>query len=239
MSQEPSPTSTPFVVAFLLDETGSMQSVRDATISGFNEYIITLKNKHADALLTLTLFSTEKYAKVTNLTPLAYVTPLSYETYQPSGGTPLYDSAARLIRETEDAAKPIQPAPEVLFVIMTDGEENSSREFNRQRLFELIQGKERQGWTFVYLGANQDAWAVGESIGVRSGSAMTYSSSVPGTGQMFGMMAQATDRHLSRRKAAREQMPAAQSAPAPDNVDFFTDDDARQVGREKPKRDVI
>ncbi|MBL8146286.1 MAG: VWA domain-containing protein [Anaerolineae bacterium] len=222
------------VIAFLLDETGSMSSVRDATISGFNEYVDTVKGKHPDALLSLRLFSTEKYDKVTELTPLPLAPRMSHDNYKPSGGTPLYDCVARLISETETATTALKPVPEILFVIMTDGEENSSREFNRARIFQLISQKTELGWTFVFLGANQDAWAVGQSIGVRQASSMTYDATTAGTRANFAMMSEATSRHMDKRKMARSENPAA----APQAEDFFTDEDAEKLGKKRPPKDT-
>jgi len=224
------PVEPAIIIAFLLDETGSMGSVRDATISGFNEYVDTVKGKHPDALLSLRLFSTEKYDKVTELTPLPLAPRMSYDNYKPSGGTPLYDCVARLIRETETATAALKPVPEVLFVIMTDGEENSSREFNRERIFRLISEKTEAGWTFVFLGANQDAWQVGQSIGVHQASAMTYDATTAGTRANFAMMSEATNRHMDKRKMARSANPAA----APKAEEFFTDEDAEKLGKQRP-----
>jgi len=220
------------IIAFLLDETGSMSSVRDATISGFNEYVGTLTTRHPDALLSLRLFSSEKYSTLAQLTPLPLVSRLSYDNYQPAGGTPLYDSIARLIRETEDATAPITPLPEILMVIMTDGEENASREFNRQRIFDLITDKESKGWAFVYLGANQDAWSVGASIGVKGNYAMRYNSDRDGTDQVFNMMGDATENHMRKRMMARQENPSERVIPADD--EFFSDDDADKLGTQKP-----
>ena len=230
--QEPvqQPDSPKMIIAFLLDETGSMGVVRDATISGFNEYVDTVRGKHPDALLSLRLFSTEKYDKVTQLTPLPLCPRLSYDNYTPSGGTPLYDCVARLIRETEGVTDSLKPKPEVLFVIMTDGEENSSREFNRERIFQLISQKTEMGWTFVFLGANQDAWQVGQSIGVRAASSMTYDANTAGVVNSMRMMSEATSRHMDKRKQARYEDPAA----APMAEDFFTDEDAEKLGKKRP-----
>ncbi len=222
------------IIAFLLDETGSMGGVRDATISGFNEYVDTVKGEHAGALLSLRLFSTQKYDKVTQLTPLTMAPRLSYDTYQPSGGTPLYDCVARLIRETETDIQHLKPAPEVLFVIMTDGEENSSHEFDRERIFKLIEAKQEAGWTFVFLGANQDAWQVGRSIGVKMGSSMTYDANAAGMQASFNMMGEATSRHLQKRGAARTANPATAPEAEPD---FFTDEDAEKLGKKRPPKD--
>jgi hypothetical protein len=222
------------VIAFLLDETGSMGSVRDATISGFNEYIDTLRAEHPAALLSLRLFSSQKYDKVAQLTPLKLAPRLSYENYAPGGNTPLYDCAARLIREMEDDTRPLTPAPEVLFVIMTDGEENASREFNRERIFQLISAKQESGWTFVFLGANQDAWQVGRSIGVKQGSSMTYDANAAGVVHSFQMMSEATMRHVDKRREERAKNPSAAPTAEPE---FFTDEDAEKLGKKRPPTD--
>jgi uncharacterized short protein YbdD (DUF466 family) len=220
------------IVVFLLDETGSMMSVRDATISGFNEYIDTLTQRSPDALFSLRLFSSEKYAVLAQLTPIALAPRLNYNNYAPGGGTPLYDSIARLVRETETSVSPMTPPPEVLFVIMTDGEENASREFTRERIFALIKAKEETGWSFVYLGANQDAWQVGASIGVNPGRSMQYDANQSGTRVAFNMMAGASDRYLQKRREMRAESPNV--APPPREDEFFSDDDASRLGKRKP-----
>jgi hypothetical protein len=230
----PTPGSPQMIIAFLLDETGSMGSVRDATISGFNEYIETVRAEHPDALLSLRLFSSRKYDKVAQLTPLSLAPRLSYDNYAPGGNTPLYDCVARLIRETEDDTHALKPAPEVLFVIMTDGEENASREFNRERIFQLISAKQESGWTFVFLGANQDAWQVGGSIGVGRGSSMTYDANAAGVVHSFHMMSEATMRHMDKRLKERAADPTAAPTAEPE---FFTDEDAEKLGKKRPPTD--
>ncbi len=229
-AQPPAPAT---MIAFLLDETGSMQGVRDATISGFNEYVLSVRNQHPDALLSLRLFSSQKYEKLTHLTPLPHVPKLPYDNYSPNGGTPLYDSIARLVREMEDGVRGVDPVPEVLFVIMTDGEENASREFNRERIFEMIDQKQKSGWTFVFLGANQDAWQVGRSIGVSPVSAMTYDADAAGMSKVMHMMGTATARHVDKRKLDRSMNPTA----APKMEEFFTDEDADELGKKRPPTD--
>jgi len=210
-----------------------MSSVRDATISSFNEYIVTVSQKYPQALLSLRLFSTEKYDKVTQLTPLNHAPHLSYDNYKPSGGTPLYDCVARLVREVEADTKSFDPVPEVLFVIMTDGEENSSREFSREKIFTLINAKTELGWTFVYLGANQDAWQVGRSIGVPVSGSMTFDANSQEVPLMLRKMSQATTRHMDEKMRMRREQPNA----APQSREFFTEEDAADLGKKRPPTD--
>src|SRR6185436_9767689 len=135
-SQNASPTSTPptTAIAVLLDETGSMESCRDAAIEGFNAWLTEQKGNPgtADApptTLTLVKFSDRPDLPMCRLVcedaPLDAVRPLDRETYTPEGGTPLLDAVGRTIMWMDR----LQPQPDrVLVVILTDGEENASRE---------------------------------------------------------------------------------------------------------------
>ena len=159
-------------INFVLDETGSMSSCLDATISGFNEYVGELRKNGKGVRFTLTKFNSNKVETVYEQVKLKDVPDLDYVSYKPAAMTPLYDAIAQAIRSTERAVKGEKQS--VLCVIMTDGHENSSREFTQDALFKLIKQKETDGWTFAYLGANQDAWAVGQAIGFQQGNVMNY-----------------------------------------------------------------
>ena len=167
------------VIAFVLDETGSMDVVRDATISGFNEYVDSLKRNGQNVTMSLVKFNSRKKEIVYVDKPLMEVPALSRSNYVPDAMTPLYDAIAHTIRALEAALPSKQLKPSVLCVIMTDGQENASHEYTREKIFALISEKEAEGWTFAYLGANQDAWEVGASIGVPVGSSMSYASGQP------------------------------------------------------------
>jgi Mg-chelatase subunit ChlD len=168
------------IVNFVLDETGSMQSVKQATISGVNEYLESLRNQKGRVYLTLTQFNSEKIEVVHKSASVKKVPDLTDETYQPNWNTPLYDAIAETIQATEKRIKRRKNKPNVLCVIMTDGLENASKEWTRDAIFKLITEKTADGWTFAYLGANQDAFAVGQSIGIAKGSSMHYPSDARG-----------------------------------------------------------
>lgn len=127
-----------------------MTSVREATISGFNEYLQTLKKDAKSAYeFTLTLFDTSVY-RPTVAEKIRDVENLDARQYNPSGGTALYDAVCSTIRG----------------INMTDGEENSSKEHTEKNMKALIKEREAKGnWTFVYLGANQDSYAVAQKYG--------------------------------------------------------------------------
>jgi hypothetical protein len=120
--------------------------------------------------------------------PIAEVPRLSRETYSPDGNTPLHDAVGRTIRWMDG----LRPRPDrVLMVILTDGEENASREYSLRKIHDLIRAREATGrWTFVYLGANQDAWAASERLGIARHNAAPFS--VDAVGEAFGAAADAT-----------------------------------------------
>ena len=165
-------------VSFLLDMTGSMGSVKDATISGFNEYIGSLKARGDDIRFTLTLFNSNAIKTLYKGATLSGVKPLDAKTYKPDNTTPLYDAVVQTVSATQKSLSGAEQ--DVLFVVMTDGEENASTQYNRQKVFDLIKKKEAEGWTFAFLGANQEPWQVGASIGVAmADSAMNYDPAQP------------------------------------------------------------
>ncbi len=172
------------LVNFVLDETGSMESCKDATISGFNEYISSLKRRRGTIRMTLTKFDSTKVEFVHRDAPIAEVDPLNADTYQPGAATPLYDAIAKTIQEVP------KERANVLCIIMTDGEENASREYKKEDIVKMIQEKESKGWTFVYLGANQDAWTNAQAIGMSfSGSSSNYNTSDFGIARAYKTLA--------------------------------------------------
>jgi uncharacterized protein YegL len=165
------------LVSFVLDETGSMEIVKSQTISGFNEYIDTLKKEKnsENVLFTLTQFNSDKVAVVYDGVSLGKVIHLNNDTYSPRATTPLYDAIGRTIHSIETKVKGKKQS--VLVVIQTDGEENSSKEFNREKIFSLIDEKKKLGWTFAYLGADQDAWAASQLMGISFANTLSYTGS--------------------------------------------------------------
>lgn len=160
---QPPMNPQPLYVTLILDETGSMQSCKGAAIAGFNQYLARLRQEPAETWFTLTLFNSSKTEVRYRGVPVSAVRELDVETYRPHDTTPLYDAIGR----TLSAARQEAPAEaKKLGVILTDGLENASREYTRAQVFDLIKACEQQGWTFLYLGADHDVWAAGESLGV-------------------------------------------------------------------------
>lgn len=176
--------SQKMLVSFLLDETGSMEMCRDQTISGFNEYIQNLKDKKEDVRFTFIKFNSEKTETVHEAVELEKVKKLNRNTFQPDAVTPLYDAIGDSINGIDKTER------NLLFVVMTDGYENASRRFTQKQIFDLIKEKEKMGWTFVYLGANQDSWAATANLGLAAGNVSNYNTAK--TGDVFKNLSKGT-----------------------------------------------
>lgn len=164
------------LINFVLDKSGSMDMIRDATISGFNEFKNDQKREEGEAFFTLTLFDTQ-CEPICRAVPVREVPDLTHATYRPGGMTALYDAIGLTMRMTDDFYAANHP-DQVLFVIMTDGEENASREFRRDGISQMICDRQKlAGYEFIYLGANQDSYAVGRGIGLREGRMLDFSAS--------------------------------------------------------------
>jgi hypothetical protein len=163
------------LINVILDKSGSMSSIAAATMSGFNEYKNDQIRQNGDTFLSLTLFDSGAPEVRHVVAPIAKVADLDAGNYRPNGGTALYDAIGYTIQTLQDKIDKLPRVPdEILYVILTDGEENASREFTLDRIKELIAAQEKTGATFVYLGANQDAWQVGMSMGIAGANTMSY-----------------------------------------------------------------
>lgn len=153
-------------VFFLLDQTGSMDSVREETISGFNEYINVLReDKDARYKITLILFNSYGTVVAADSTGVSKLSPLTEKLYSPRGMTPLYDAIIDTISRAE---KSVSKDRMVIVTVMTDGLENASVRGTREAVAEAVASKELVGWKFVFLGSGFDAYAAGQSIGVKN-----------------------------------------------------------------------
>jgi uncharacterized protein YegL len=149
----------PRPIFFLLDRSGSMDLARSDTIGGFNAFLSDQRGLNPDTLMTLWQFDHEILKSYTNM-PLRDVQSLDFATFQPRGSTHLLDT----IGEALDAGNPIGEPP--IVVIFTDGQENGSHKYTKSQIKEKIGEKTSEGWTFIYLGANQDAFAEAGGLGI-------------------------------------------------------------------------
>lgn len=164
----------------ILDRSGSMESIRRAAVEGFNETLAGIKKaqeKFADTqehFVSLVTFCSCETKHVFDKTPVAEAHPLKMEDYQPCCCTPLYDAMGitltairRHVKEKEDSV--------VVVTIITDGMENASHEYNGQTIKELVERLRGEGWTFTYMGANQDSVEVAMKLSIRNSRNFAYS----------------------------------------------------------------
>lgn len=159
------------VIALILDRSGSMESVRGDVIGGVNRFLNEQQRLPGECLVTIVQFdSQDPYDVVTPLGPVADARRLSEGNYIPRAGTPLYDAIGRGIIDlgAKLAAMAEHDRPgKVVFVVQTDGYENSSREYTAKTVRDMIATQQSMySWQFVFLGQSIDAYAVGAGIGV-------------------------------------------------------------------------
>ena len=165
-------------IAVLLDRSGSMEAVKDETISGFNYFLKEQKAAGDNASFTLVQFDSQSTDVVHEARPVRDVPNLNGDTYQPRGSTPLLDALGETINSTGRtlAAIPDPNRPDkVVFVVITDGEENASHKFTKSQVKEMIGHQtEKYNWQFIYLGANQDAFAEAGAVGIAMATAANF-----------------------------------------------------------------
>jgi Mg-chelatase subunit ChlD len=162
-----------------------MATVRDATISGFNEFVEGQRKAPGEANLTLIQFDSENPYEVVFDRAVGEIPKLTVETYVPRGGTPLHDALGRTITQLGAKLKKMSEADrpaKVVIVTMTDGQENSSHEYTSAQIAEMIKHqREAYKWEFLFLGANQDAILTGERLNIPRGQTMSYAATAAGT----------------------------------------------------------
>lgn len=164
-------------VLTLLDATGSMAGNESRVVDGFREYLKVLSENEdtADAEVTLATFNSETRVRFLRSGDAAKsCRPLDWGEYRCTAVTPLYDAIAEAVGALERRAA---EGEKVVFVINTDGLENASMRETRESIFNLIEGKKAAGWQFVFLGADLDAWAAKDQMGMTNiGLAASYNS---------------------------------------------------------------
>lgn len=222
----------------VLDRSGSMGTCADDVVGGFDSFIEEQKQGDGEAYVTLAQFDTE-YEMVYEAIPITEVKPLEF---QPRGSTALLDAVGRTIASTKERIKTQRPGPDsVIFVIITDGHENCSQEYKKSQVTAMTKECEDQlGWKFVYLGANQDAFAEAGGIGIRATGAMSYDAD-KGTRYMFQSLSKGLSGY--RRKTSNVYATKGGKIDTSDlkNVndqDFFCEEDRQKNEGEDDSKDT-
>lgn len=178
-------------LVFVIDKSGSMSGLEADTVGGYNSVLERNRAGEGSAWVTCVLFDTG-FEVVHDRVPIETVAPLKRADYVPGGCTALLDAVGRTIERVElvrshlpDGYRP----DHTTFAIITDGEENASRSLTYPMVKEMIEGKEREGWEFLFLGANIDVASHAASMGIRPAMATSYSADETGTWAAFDSFA--------------------------------------------------
>ena len=173
----------------ILDASGSMESIYNQALSGTNETIQTIRMGQKDhpelqQCLTLASFNSGKdYLKVKySVAPIDEVKEITKEDYVACGCTALYDAMGEMISELK---RKLTPEDRVLVTVITDGYENSSTHWYGPQIKSLVEELRHEGWTFTYIGANQDVEAVAGSMGIRN--TLAFEETEEGAKRMIAM----------------------------------------------------
>lgn len=210
-------------IAVILDRTGSMESIREDTIGGFNAFLTQQKAEPGAATLTLVQFdSQDPYEVIHKFKPVGTVPALTRETFVPRASTPLLDAMGRGINDLEKSLAEIKDQEQpsrVVMVIITDGQENTSREFRKDQIAKMIREKQEQSaWQFVFLSA--DLAAIGDALasGIHADAAIRFCKSAQGTAAAWASAsARVADYRADRNK----------------DVSFTAEDRAQQESEKK------
>ena len=210
----------------ILDASGSMSSIYNQALSGVNETIQTIRSaqeKHPEMqqFLTLASFNAgEDYLHlIYEAEPIANVKDVTKEDYVTSGCTALYDAMGDMVSGMQQKAS---HEDVVLVTVITDGYENSSRRWSGKQIKSIVQELRQQGWTFNYIGANQDVDQVADSIGIHN--VLAFKSNEAGTKKMFSRLSSATGIFYDKICCSFETEKSVNS-PIEEDRNFFSADD--------------
>jgi hypothetical protein len=164
----------------ILDKSGSMSSIRRAAVDGFNETLAGIKkaqekfSETQQHYISLVAFCSCEMLKLYDKDPVDKALPLEYEDYQPCCCTPLYDAMGFTLTDIRKHVEGMKDTM-VVVTIITDGLENASKEYSGQAVKRLVEELRRQGWTFTYMGANQDSVEVAFTLSIRNARNFDYS----------------------------------------------------------------
>ena len=175
-------------ITIILDRSGSMEMIKRSTINGFNSFLKEQQNTDGEAKLTLVQFDHE-YQVIYEAVNINDVKGLNTDTFIPRGSTALLDAIGLTINNTKNRIKLLEKSEKpdnVLVVIITDGQENTSNKYTREKIFKKISKREKKdNWNFIFLGSNQDAIAEGSKFGIQADKALSFANNDRGTKMAF------------------------------------------------------
>ncbi len=183
-------------LVFILDRSGSMGGLEKDTIRGFNGMIRRQKSEGKQVNVTTVLFD-EQVEMIHDRFPIEIIEPLTEKEYYVRGCTALLDAVGMAIEKIDNVQKHMpetHKAGKVIFVITTDGLENSSESYTYEQIRKKIEQKKECGWEFLFLGANIDAGKEAEKIGINRNRSVTYENDSKGVELNFKAVGRAISR---------------------------------------------
>ncbi len=191
-------------IVFILDKSGSMAGLEKDTIGGFNALINKQKQMDGEVTVTTVLFNHDSTLLHDRIN-IKGIAPLTEAQYNVSGTTALLDAIGNSIKKMQETQsvtlKEAQP-DKIIFVITTDGEENSSTQYNVQMIKKLISKQKELGWEFMFLGANIDAVQTASRMGLKEEDAVDFIADSQGTKVIYEAVA---EQIISVRQTGKRQ----------------------------------
>lgn len=194
-------------IVAILDRSGSMTTIRADMEGGFNTFIKEQAKVKGKCNVTLVQFSNGPHEVTYTAKPIAEVEELHFI---PSGGTALFDALGNTLAETQKRVT--KKGTKVIVLVITDGEENSSREWSSEKIKAIVEERTKAGWLFQFLGANIDAFAAGFSIGIRRNSTLYYDANPHSVRAAYSATSSSAERFRTT-KGTQESLAAATFTP--------------------------
>ncbi|MGB2551877.1 vWA domain-containing protein [Campylobacter sp. MOP51] len=194
------PCANHLEMVLILDKSGSMSGLESDTIGGFNSMIDKQRELGLKTHVTTILFDTN-FNVIHDRVDIKKIEKLTNKEYFASGNTALLDAVGSAINKIERVSDIYARDNRVLFVIITDGQENSSKEFSKSQIKQMITAKQsKYDWEFIFLGANIDAVSEAESIGIKGSNAVKYQNSSDGVRKNFEAAAEFSKDIMDNKK---------------------------------------
>lgn len=180
--------AAPVEIVVIMDRSGSMNSIAKEAVGGLANFLDAQRAVPGDANVTLVLFD-DRYDVVYDSVKLTKTKPaaLTLEAFAPLGMTAMNDAIGKAICVLEG-----KNPEKAVICILTDGQENASREFTRAQVAAKIQSSEARGWEVVFLAANIDVQAAAQSLGIMRGKSLAFSANAQGTHDAYASMSAST-----------------------------------------------
>ena len=179
-------------LVFILDRSGSMGGLESDTIGGYNSMLSKQKKEKTGKVSVTTVLFDDQYELLYNQVPIEKVSPMTEEEYYVRGSTALLDAIGKTVMQVKANQDKKEIKDKVLFVIITDGMENASREYRAEQIKKLIEErKEKDNWEFLFLGANIDAIGAAKDLGIDSSRAVRFKSDKKGTAKNYEVLNEA------------------------------------------------